>query len=140
MSQYSSPEGVFFGSPVTFVGAVVFGCAADEAFFVVLLCANTGMAASATIATRSVYFIISAPLRKFNTENAECAELLCKCSLLWGNLGSPDYILTILGKSAVSGFLLVLLVLGGVNPIPKAFRSISTITSFGSAATSSVDR
>src|SRR5712691_9996021 len=67
MSQYSSPEGVFFSSPVTFVGAVVFGCAADEAFFVVLLCANTAVAASATIATRSVYFIInSAPLRKFN--------------------------------------------------------------------------
>src|SRR5437016_5800164 len=94
MSQYSSPEGVFLGSPVTFVGAVVFGCAADEAFFLVLLCADTGMAPSATISTRRLHCIISAPLNNFNTENAECAELLCKCSLLWGNLGSPDCILT----------------------------------------------
>src|SRR5437867_9769496 len=94
MSQYSSPEGVFFGSPVTFVGAVVFGCAADEAFFVVWLCANTAVAASATIATRSVCFIISAPLKKFNAENAGCAAILCNCFLLWRNLGSLDPILT----------------------------------------------
>ena len=46
ISQYSSPEGVFVESPVTFVGAAVFGRAAGEAFFL-LLCAPTKVANSA---------------------------------------------------------------------------------------------
>ena len=46
MSQYSRPEGVFVESPVTFVGAVVFG-RAGEAFFLVLLYATTKVATSA---------------------------------------------------------------------------------------------
>jgi hypothetical protein len=46
MSQYSRPDGVFVESPVTFVGAVVFGRAGD-AFFLVLPCARAKVATSA---------------------------------------------------------------------------------------------
>ena len=59
MSQYCSPESVFTPSPVTLVGAFVFGAAAD--FFAGAVCAMTAAAIAKrmkTITPASTYFVI----------------------------------------------------------------------------------
>src|SRR5258708_29113537 len=58
MYQFTSPEGVLTPSPVTLVGAWVFGAAAD---FFVVVCARTNTAVSTTtIAITAKYLVILA--------------------------------------------------------------------------------
>src|SRR5229473_296594 len=90
MSQYSSPESVLFGFPVTFVGPLVLGCVpALGDFFVASLCPKPTAAASMRIAigmTNDCFNIFSPICKRFHhLEWGSAQSHLSQPARLWAD-------------------------------------------------------